>query len=129
MRVRSCARWQDELRFVSGATGPSGRLRMIGRNTSSDTRLYKSATLHMIIVDNGPAPGVGDRETIALPPVRESVMPQSGFTPTAPKPIDHPLCRSAMSLCRIVPDKLDHDRRTFECTQCKHEVVLVVKYQ
>jgi hypothetical protein len=57
-------------------------------------------------------------------------MPQSGFTPTAPKPVDHPLsplCGGAMLLSRIVPEKPDHDRRTFECTQCKHEHMLVVK--
>ena len=57
-------------------------------------------------------------------------MPQSGFMPTAPKSIAHPLCPlcgAAMSLCRIVPDQPDHDRRTFECTQCKHEYMLVVK--
>ena len=34
-----------------------------------------------------------------------------------------------MSLFRIMPEKPDHDRRTFQCTQCKHEHMLVVKYQ
>ena len=57
-------------------------------------------------------------------------MTQSGFTPTAPKPIAHPLCPlcgSAMLLRRIVPENPDHDRRSFECTQCKHEHMLVAK--
>jgi hypothetical protein len=57
-------------------------------------------------------------------------MTQSGFTPTAPKPIDHPLCPScggAMLLSRIVPDKPDHDRRTFGCTRCDYQHMLVVK--
>jgi len=71
--------------------------------------------------------------SIALPPVtRESIVPQSGFTPTAPKPVDHPPCPSCgaeMSLNRIEPDKPDHDKRTFTCATCKHETILVVKYK
>ena len=57
-------------------------------------------------------------------------MMQSGFSPTTPKPIDHPLCPlcgGAMLLLRIVPEKPDHDRRSFECTQCTHEHMLVVQ--
>lgn len=59
-------------------------------------------------------------------------MPQSGFTPSAPKPIERPpcpLCGAEMFLARIEPDKPDHDKRTFACTKCAHEAIVVVKYK
>jgi transcription elongation factor Elf1 len=32
-------------------------------------------------------------------------------------------------LACIEPEKPDHDRRTFECPQCEHVIVEVVKYK
>jgi peptide subunit release factor 1 (eRF1) len=35
-----------------------------------------------------------------------------------------------MFIVRIDPDeKLDHDRRTLECFECKHEEIRVIKYR
>jgi hypothetical protein len=34
-----------------------------------------------------------------------------------------------MWLARVVPDKADHDKRTFECPRCQDEVTEVVKYR
>jgi hypothetical protein len=39
------------------------------------------------------------------------------------------ICDARMWLVSIEPDKPDHDRRTFECPRCQHEVVVVVKYK
>lgn len=107
-------------------------MRVIEHRAVSPTRLYKPATLHRWIADNGPAPGVGGRETIALPPVMGDRYASIRVYADRAETHDHPpcpLCQGAMSLFRIMPEKPDHDRRTFQCTQCKHEHMLVVKYQ
>ena len=36
-------------------------------------------------------------------------------------------CDAIMWLASIEPDDKDHDRRTFECTRCQHEMIEVVK--
>jgi DNA-directed RNA polymerase subunit RPC12/RpoP len=38
-------------------------------------------------------------------------------------------CGTPMLLSRIEPERLDHDRRTFECPNCEHSVSFVVKYR
>jgi hypothetical protein len=46
--------------------------------------------------------------------------------------IAHPTCErcgTPMWLTRIEPDKVDHDKRTFECKACSHLVVEIVKYK
>jgi ribosomal protein S27AE len=43
--------------------------------------------------------------------------------PTCPK------CGATMWLARIEPDKPQHDKRTYECPKCEHEVSDVVKYR
>jgi hypothetical protein len=40
-----------------------------------------------------------------------------------------PNCRSKMSLSRIVPEKADHETRTFKCPCCENEVSELVKYK
>jgi hypothetical protein len=39
-----------------------------------------------------------------------------------------PNCGAPMWLSRIEPDKPNHDRRTFECSQCDQSHTEVVKY-
>jgi predicted RNA-binding Zn-ribbon protein involved in translation (DUF1610 family) len=34
-----------------------------------------------------------------------------------------------MLLSRIEPDKLDHDKRSFECPKCGNEISEIVKYR
>ena len=45
--------------------------------------------------------------------------------------IEHPRCEcgARMWLARVEPDKVGHDRRTFECPRCQNEQVEVVKYR
>ena len=38
-------------------------------------------------------------------------------------------CGAVMFLTRIEPDKPDHDKRVFECTDCQNEKTEVVKYR
>jgi len=38
-------------------------------------------------------------------------------------------CGAIMFLTRIEPDKPDHDKRVYECTECKNEKLEVVKYR
>ncbi len=38
-----------------------------------------------------------------------------------------PQCRARMWLSHIEPDEPSHDRRTYECIVCGHEMVKVVK--
>jgi len=38
-------------------------------------------------------------------------------------------CGAGMWLLQIVPDVPDHDRRTFECTECKAVKVEIVRYR
>ena len=38
-------------------------------------------------------------------------------------------CGAPMWVSRIEPDKLDHDKRTFECPDCENVIVEVVKYR
>ena len=40
-----------------------------------------------------------------------------------------PRCGEVMWLAYIEPDKPDHDKRTFECPRCQHEITDVVKYR
>ena len=41
-----------------------------------------------------------------------------------------PKCSAIMQLARIEPtDKLDHDERTFECTQCNHSFSEIVTFR
>jgi predicted RNA-binding Zn-ribbon protein involved in translation (DUF1610 family) len=41
-----------------------------------------------------------------------------------------PKCGTLMFIVRIHPDeKPDHDQRTFECPDCKHEEIRIVKYR
>lgn len=40
-----------------------------------------------------------------------------------------PKCGAQMLLSRIEPDKPDHDKRTFECAACGHELSQVVKFK
>ena len=40
-----------------------------------------------------------------------------------------PQCNGLMWLALIEPDKPDYDRRTFECRECEHTLVEVVKYR
>jgi hypothetical protein len=49
--------------------------------------------------------------------------PKTIATPNCPK------CGSNMWLARIERDKLDHDRRTFECPDCQHVEVQVFKFK
>jgi hypothetical protein len=39
-----------------------------------------------------------------------------------------PTCSVAMALMDIEPDKVDHERRTFQCPKCDHVERVVVKY-
>ena len=34
-----------------------------------------------------------------------------------------------MMLARIEPDKPGHDKRTFECPECQHIEIVLVKYK
>ena len=38
-------------------------------------------------------------------------------------------CGTQMLLAGIVPDRPDHDRRTFECAKCQNSESFVVKYK
>ncbi len=38
-----------------------------------------------------------------------------------------PTCRWAMWLDRIEPDKLDQDKRIFECPRCQHSETVAVR--
>jgi DNA-directed RNA polymerase subunit RPC12/RpoP len=38
-------------------------------------------------------------------------------------------CGATMMLARIEPENQNRDRRTFECPECNHSEVSVVKYQ
>jgi hypothetical protein len=50
--------------------------------------------------------------------------------PTIPIPhTDCPKCDAPMYLARITLDKLDHDERTFECSECDHSITEVVRYR
>ncbi|TMI99830.1 MAG: hypothetical protein E6G97_21370 [Alphaproteobacteria bacterium] len=40
-----------------------------------------------------------------------------------------PKCGAKMLLSRIEPDVPDHDKRTFECSACGHELSEVVKFK
>lgn len=56
------------------------------------------------------------------------------FTPSASylTSIERPRCAKCgtlMMLATIEPDEPGHDRRTFECSNCGHAEVAVVKYQ
>jgi hypothetical protein len=42
---------------------------------------------------------------------------------------DCPDCGAAMWLRLIEPDEPGHDRRTFACVECRHQVTTVVKYR
>jgi transposase-like protein len=57
-------------------------------------------------------------------------MPRVEFTPYWPKTIERlacPACGQPMWIVRIEPDKPGHDRRTFECADCKHLETFIVK--
>ena len=44
----------------------------------------------------------------------------------------HPRCKECgvpMWLTRLVPDRPDHDKRTFECKACGASVTEIVKYK
>ena len=58
-------------------------------------------------------------------------MPQSQFIPSPLKTIERRRCRNCgarMMMTSIEPVTLGTDRRTFECDQCGHEEVLLVKF-
>jgi hypothetical protein len=58
-------------------------------------------------------------------------MAQSQFSllsPCCANRLSCPNCSARMWLAHIEPDKPDHDRRTFECPRCQHELAVVVKY-
>jgi transposase-like protein len=40
-----------------------------------------------------------------------------------------PRCKALMWIARIEPDEPGHDRRTFECPECDHTIIEVVKYK
>jgi len=40
-----------------------------------------------------------------------------------------PTCQSSMLLNRIVPDRADHEMRTFKCPRCEDEIFELVKYR
>ena len=42
---------------------------------------------------------------------------------------DCPKCGTRMWLDRIEPDEPDHDLRTYECPECDHTIMEVVKYK
>ena len=55
----------------------------------------------------------------------KAIIPQSNLIPRPPCPN----CGKQMWLALIVPHRLDHDKRTFECAQCEHEETVIVKYK
>jgi hypothetical protein len=89
------------------------------------------------IIDNGSVSGVGDWETkIALPPGSPKgslAVPHSHLNdPMKPSDLSPPceMCGIPMFLSRIEPaDEADCDRRTFECTACRHSKTVTVKYK
>jgi len=40
-----------------------------------------------------------------------------------------PKCGTRMSLVGIFPDRAGHDRRTYECPRCEHEVTEVMEFK
>ena len=66
------------------------------------------------------------------PDPRSGDMPHSVvFDPIIP-PVERPmctLCGELMWLTRIEPDKPDHDRRTFECSECENIETVVVNFK
>lgn len=40
-----------------------------------------------------------------------------------------PVCGALMAIVSILPDKPDHDRRTFECAACSHTETMVFKFK
>ena len=59
-------------------------------------------------------------------------MPQSQYALAPSLIIDTPICpicRTAMMIVRIEPEKPDHDRRTYECSRCDHSEDMVVKFK
>ena len=38
-------------------------------------------------------------------------------------------CQTQMMLSRIEPDAPDHDKRTFECPACNHEISEIVQFK
>ena len=59
-------------------------------------------------------------------------MSQSLYATAPSLIINTPLCatcRTAMMIILIEPEKPDHDRRTYECSQCEHSESVVVKYR
>jgi transposase-like protein len=54
-------------------------------------------------------------------PVSQSIQPIIE-TPKCPR------CRARTTLARIEPAKAGYDRRTFECTECHHEITNTVKF-
>jgi len=53
-------------------------------------------------------------------------MPQLDTIP----PVAYPTCYNCgrdAYLTRIAPYRLDHEKRTFDCTYCKQETTLIVK--
>lgn len=40
-----------------------------------------------------------------------------------------PKCATRMMLARIAPDSPDHDKRTFECPACDHQLDKIVKFR
>ena len=40
-----------------------------------------------------------------------------------------PKCGTQMLLSRIEPDAPDHDKRTFKCSACSHELSEIVKFK
>jgi len=40
-----------------------------------------------------------------------------------------PRCGARMWLARVEPDEPSYDRRTFECPECEHALVQLIKYK
>jgi hypothetical protein len=59
-------------------------------------------------------------------------MPQIHNSPSKPVIIDHPpcpKCATQMFLARVAPNALGYNRQTFECPNCEHSEIVIVKYK
>jgi DNA-directed RNA polymerase subunit RPC12/RpoP len=53
--------------------------------------------------------------------------PATEYSNSIPRP-PCATCGAGMLLSRIEPDKPDHDKRAFECPNCRHAESVVVKF-
>ena len=61
-------------------------------------------------------------------PVPGRATPDAGSERVTGAP-ECPKCGGRMWLARIEPEEPGYDRRTFECPECDHSLVQVVKYK